>query len=317
MNARAPKSPEVLGLIILSAITVCAQNKAVTGTSPNPTGITINDTNVSPESVTSSQDGTVFFGSTTKGTIYRALPGAPQAEAWIDGSKVGLNNVLGVLVDEKSNTLWACDNPRRAGGGAPAVGQTALRSFNLKTGEAIGKFPFPGGGLANDIAVAADGSAYTSDTTGGRVLKLKPGATALEVWAADPQLRGVDGLSFLADGSLYVNNFNTGTLIRIPVNADGSAGAITPITTSLKFTRPDGMRTSGTNTLLQIEGQGRLTEITIEGDTGNVRVIKAGLPTASGVTQLGKTAVVLVERKRGIVVPMFDPAAEPSPLKIN
>jgi hypothetical protein len=32
----------------------------------------INDTDIGSENLTSSQDGTVYFGSMTKGTIYRA-----------------------------------------------------------------------------------------------------------------------------------------------------------------------------------------------------------------------------------------------------
>ena len=72
----------------------------------NRTEVTINDTGVMPENLTSSQDGTVYFGSTAKGTIYRAAPGAAQAEPWILASATGLTNVLGVLADDKTNTLW-------------------------------------------------------------------------------------------------------------------------------------------------------------------------------------------------------------------
>ena len=74
----------------------------------NRTEVTINDTGVMPENLTSSQDGTVYFGSTAKGTIYRAAPGAAQAEPWILASATGLTNVLGVLADDKTNTLWVC-----------------------------------------------------------------------------------------------------------------------------------------------------------------------------------------------------------------
>ena len=154
------------------------------------------------------------------------------------------------------------------------------------------------------VAVAADGTAYVSDTFGGRILRLKPGSEALDVWAADPQLRGVDGLSLLADGALYANNFFNGKLSRIPVKEDGTAGPIVVLQTSVPFTRPDGLRTSGPKSLLQVEGRGRLTEITIEGDRGEVRIIKDGLTNAAGVTAVGATALVLVERRKAVAVPM-------------
>ena len=125
----------------------------------------------------------------------------------------------------------------------------------------------------------------------------------MEVWASDEQLNIIDGLAFLADGSLYVNNFATGRLFRIAVNPDGSAGAIVPIETSLPLVRPDGLRSVGPRTLLQAEQQGRITELTISGDRAEVRVVQDGLTRASGVTVVGNTALVLVELARAVVVP--------------
>jgi streptogramin lyase len=268
------------------------------------TEITIKDSAVTPENLTSSRDGTVYFGSMTKGTIYRAAPGAAQAEPWILASATGLTRVLGVLADDKAHTLWVCQNATGGQGGAPASGQTALRSFDLKTGTAKGTYPFPpNSGVCNDIAVSADGSAYASESFRGRVHRLKPGATALEVWATDPQMNVIDGLAFLADGSLYVNEFTSGELFRIPVNPDGSAGAIVPIETSMPLVRPDGLRTAGPTKLIQAEQQGRVAELTISGNRAEVRVLKDSLARAAGVTMVGDTAFVLVGLTKAVAVP--------------
>src|SRR2546430_2392905 len=106
------------------------------------TEITTSDTAVRPENLTSSKDGTVYFGSTTKGTIYRAAPGAARAEPWILASATGLTNTLGVLADDKRTTLWVCQNQTGGRDGAPVVGQTALRSFDLGSGAATGSYSF-------------------------------------------------------------------------------------------------------------------------------------------------------------------------------
>jgi len=197
-----------------------------------------------------------------------------------------------------------CQNATGGEGGAPMVGQTALRSFDLKSGAVKGTYPFPPNSrICNDIAVSADGTAYASESYGGRVHRLKPGATRLEVWASDSALEVIDGLAFLADGSLYVNNFTTGRLFRIPVSADGTAGAIVPIGTSMPLVRPDGLRTAGPQKLIQAEQQGRLTELTINGNRAEVRVLREGLTRAAGVTIVGDSALVLVEFTRAVVVP--------------
>lgn len=267
--------------------------------------ITISEPGVLPENLTSSQNGSIYFGSTAKGTIYRASPGAAVADPWILASSANLTNVLGVLADDKSNTLWVCQNSTGGRNGAPVVGQTALRSFDLNSGAAKATYPLPANaGICNDIAVATDGSAYVAESFRGRVHRLRPGGTALEIWFTDSaSINAVDGLSLLADGSLYVNDFFNGKLFRIPVNPDGSAGALVTIEASLPSRRPDGLRAAGPRTLLQAEGQGRVTELTISGNRAEVRVLQDGLTGATGVTLLGDTAFVLMGRSKAVAVP--------------
>src|SRR6476646_11304393 len=93
---------------LIALITVAALSPLVRAQSR--TEVTVNDTGIQAENLTSSQDGSVYFGSTAKGTIYRAGPGAAQAEPWIQASTAGLTNVRGVLADDKSNTLWVGQN---------------------------------------------------------------------------------------------------------------------------------------------------------------------------------------------------------------
>lgn len=266
--------------------------------------LTISEAGAQPENLTSTGDGTVYFGSMSTGTIYRAAPGASQAEPWILASEHDLTRVLGVLADDETNTLWVCQNASGGRDGAPATDQNALRAFELETGAAKGTYPFPPeSGVCNDIAVAADGTAYVSESFRGRVHRLRPGATELEVWASSEDFLVIDGLAVLADGSVYVNDFSNGGLFRIPVNADGSAGTIVPIQTSMPLGQPDGLRAVGPRTLLQAEQQGRLSELTIVGDRAEVRVVQEGLPRAAGVTLVGDTALVLVDLTRAVAVP--------------
>ena len=288
----------VVGVLVAASLSVPARGQG-------RTEVTINDTGVQAENITSSEDGTIYFGSTAKGTIYRAAPGAAQAEPWIQASAARLTNVLGVLAHDKSNTLWVCQNSTGGRGGSPVSGQTALRSFDLRSGAAKGTYNFPSnGGVCNDIAVAADGTVYATESFANRIHRLKPGATALDLWVpANPELAGVDGIAILADGAVYVNTFFAGKLFRIPVNADGSAGALGAIETSVPFTRPDGLRTVGPQTLLQAEGGGRVAELTIKGNRAEVRVLREGLNGATGVTLVGDTAFALVERAKGVAVP--------------
>ena len=257
------------------------------------TEITFADGRIFPESLTSTRNGTLYFGSLGQDSVYRAAPAPSKAATWIQPKANGLQTVLGVLADESSGTLWVCASATGGRGGAPVVGETALKAFSLRDASFKASYVFPGNGLCNDIAVAKDGTVYATDTTGARVLRLKKGARALDVWAADMMLLGTaDGIALLADGAVYVNSVGQGTLLRIPVKADGSAGTITKLETSRPLQTPDGMRSVGNKTMLLVEGAGRLDEVTINGDKAEIKVLKEGLTGPTAVTLAGGMAYV-------------------------
>jgi hypothetical protein len=271
-----------------------------------PTVVTIKDTGVFPESLTSNAAGDLFIGSSAKGAIYRARSGEADASLWISPETSGMAAVLGVFADDRSNTLYACS----AAFGAPpdkADGLSALRAFDLKTGAAKAAYPMPDGAksLCNDIAVGKDGAAYVSETSGGRILRLKKGAKALEEWIKDPLLAGVDGIAIGGDGRVYVNSVTSGRMFRVAMGADGSAGAITELKPSLKLGRPDGLRSIGGLRFLQAEGgAGRIAEMVIFDDQAAVMPLKSGEP--------GLTAVTVARGKAWAVNAKFDYRRNPA-----
>jgi sugar lactone lactonase YvrE len=273
-----------------------------------------------PESITASADGTLFFSAMAGGRISRAAPGASQASEWIKQGSNGLSSVLGVLADDKTNTLYACSADMSWGGIAIPTGNTqgALKLFDLKTGAPKGSIALPAStlpgqtALCNDIAIAADGTAYVTDSLAGHILRLKPGGSALEIWAHDarwdvkgPQL---DGIAVLPDGTVYANVFEGDGLYRIAVNADGSAGPITKLRTSRPLYHADGLRAYGANRLLMVEGEtkGTLDLITVSGDSARIETVKAGFEGPVSLAQVGDTIYVLDDPLKYL----FDPKAK-------
>jgi sugar lactone lactonase YvrE len=251
--------------------------------------IPIDGKNVHPESITSSADGSVFIGSMS-GTIYRAGPQDRVARPFITPSADnGLRATYGVLADDRSGRLWVCSVAPM--GRAPGPAQPSeVVAFDLKTGALTGRWPFPApGGTCNDIAIAADGTAYATDTPGGRILKLAKGGSALEVVASHQSLRGIDGIAFGPRGEMYINNVQRHELWRVELTANPAEPKLTLLQASQKMQGPDGLRPIGGNRFLQAESSGgRITLVSIEGDRAEITLVKQ-LQSTPGVTLVGNT----------------------------
>lgn len=277
--------------------------------------ILINGTGVHPESVTSSADGSLFTGS-VPGIIYRAGPTDTTAEPFITpNAENGLRSTYGVLADDAQGRLWVCSvAPFGAPRGTPQQPSEVV-AFELRTGKLIGRWPFPGGGTCNDIAIGADGAAYATDTPGGRILKLPKGGNALEVVAADDRLRGIDGIAFDAEWRMYINNVQKQEMWRVELQSGGAPAVLTKLDVDVTMAGPDGLRPIGGNRFLQAEGtSGRITLLTIDGNAVKTVVLREGLQSSPGVTLVGNTAYAV----EGKINYLFDPqlrGQDPGPFK--
>jgi hypothetical protein len=128
---------------------------------------------------------------------------------------------------------------------------------------------------------------------------LTKGGKALEVWAGNgafgPKGGVLDGISVLGHRVL-VNTLLTNKVFSVPVERAGMAGQVTEVRLSREIARPDGMRSFGRKDLLIVEGGtgGRLSRITLDGNSGKVTALKEGYPDGPvAVTVVGTTAYVL------------------------
>jgi sugar lactone lactonase YvrE len=255
---------------------------------------------VFPESITSTQDGTLFVGSLGAGGVIRIKPDTGKAEVWIQPGAFGSRSVLGVMAHEPSNTLWVCSNDLTAIGikAAGTASGSAIKGFDLKTGQGKISAALPGGqGVYNDVAVGPDGSIFVTNSFAPEILRLRPGAESLEVWARDPLFAsapgtfGLDGIAFGGENAVYVSMYASGKLLRVGIS-QGVAGSVSVLNTSRPLVLPDAIRPIGKNEFLLIEGEGRLDRLVIDGANATIETLEDGYSTPTGVTAVGKTAWV-------------------------
>ncbi|MCW5696921.1 MAG: hypothetical protein KIS96_09345 [Bauldia sp.] len=126
----------------------------------------------------------------------------------------------------------------------------------------------------------------------GRLLHLEGDALVEDL--ADTAIGGVDGLAFL-DGVLYVNNVQTGDLYRIEM-ADGAVSGYTTLTLDRALEGPDGMRTAADGSGLYVaeNAAGRVSKITIDGDSGSVETVGQGnWISATAIAEVGGQLYVI------------------------
>jgi streptogramin lyase len=297
-------------------VLACVLPGAMAGCATAPRGdVLIDDQAVYPESLSSTRQGKLYIGSSSKGIIYFAGERDTTARPWIvPSAQNGLQAVYGVLAHEPSRTLWVCSVP---GGSAARPGAvTSLVAFGLGSGAFKASYAFPPGrSVCNDMTVARDGSVYAADTQNGRIYRLPPMGTALELFGEHESLRGIDGIAFSGDGQLYVNIVTRGALLRVDITPEGRMGALTELTLSAALGGPDGMRLlEGNRFLLAEGGAGRIDEVTIEGNTAKVRVLREGLNSSPGVTPVGDHAYA-VEGKIGYLIDPKLRGQDPGPFK--
>ncbi len=232
-----------------------------------PAAVTLAGDNFFPESITSSLLGTLYVASITTGEIVRIPRLSRTTETFVaPGVNVG---TAGVAFDDLRQVLWACAVD------LTFATPTALRAFSARDGALIASYEVPDGGVCADI-VLARGDVYVTDTLLGLIFKLttpsllRATGGTLALWADDAAFRGagflqINGIAFDGLRTFYTTNYSTGELLRVRIQADGTAGAAERITTPRPLTFPDGLRIARplSSSLLVVENTGALSRLDI------------------------------------------------------
>lgn len=126
------------------------------------------------------------------GHISRVTPAGEVEARWIDGAADGveLDAPKGMAVS--GDTLFVADID-------------VVRLFDPTSGAPLGSWPIEGAEFLNDLAIAADGALYVTDTRAGVLYRLGPDGPQEVV--SDPALGGPNGIAALPDGRLLVVGF--------------------------------------------------------------------------------------------------------------
>lgn len=127
-----------------------------------------------------------------------------------------LNAVLGMAIDEKRRTLWACSSavPEMKDDVAGKRGTVGVVGFDIDTGKRQKTIEFEGpttSHLCNDLAVDGEGWLFVSDPAASTLYTLGPSARSFEAFLASGTLAAPQGIALRADGkSFYVADYSRG-----------------------------------------------------------------------------------------------------------
>ena len=182
-----------------------------------------------PENLAIGSDGSIYASLAYASQVRRIAPDGTQARVALP---TGGGIVVGVAVDRRAQALDVA--VRSARPEAAGIWQIALAGFGgARVPRRLAALPVAS--FPNGISFDARGALYVADSSLGRIWRVLPGARRATVWSADPLLRA-NGTAFRGfpfpgangvhpwHGALYVSNTARGTIVRIPLRPDGSAG---------------------------------------------------------------------------------------------
>src|SRR5262252_3580320 len=274
---------KLYSVFMLSAIIAVAIGTAVaTAGSPSVVAVFGPSLGQLPESVTADAEGNFYLSMAN--TVQKLTPDGTLsllAQLPIPSGTFALGVKFGPDGD-----LYVA-----SGGFSPA--QDASYVFRISSTGAVTPFVhLDPTGFPNDLAFDNDDNMYVTDPFLGRIWKVDPAGQA-SVWSADPLLQGnaanpvfviqefgADGIAFdHSKENLYVGNLDYGTIVRIPVQPDGSAGTPQVWVSDSRLVGCDGIAfDKHDNLYVAVNGQDQVARIDVH---GNVELVAIGAPLDS------------------------------------
>ena len=251
MKNRATNARARRGMAAAAGAVLALGSSTVAGatepSAPTPSATTVVDfaDTVAPEGIAFTPDGSMYVTTSGGGEVWKiGADGVATVEAVLAPTvAAGSFGVLDVATD-RDGRLYAA-----VASGVPA---TAGVWTWMPGGQPERIRGSAGLEFANFIAIAADGSVFVSESFRGQLWRADDWSGELELWSDHPWLKGDGALLGPAlpvgangvavqDGVVYVANTEEGSILRLPIEADGSAGTPTVWTTDPRLVGIDGI----------------------------------------------------------------------------
>jgi sugar lactone lactonase YvrE len=295
------------------------------GDPPGPSGdrVELPGPTFYPEGVAIASDGTTYVASILTGAIVEIDRDTATANAFVAANTIAASSV-GLFASDRDDLLWLC---------VGTYGTDTLPSvvaIDRATGAERVRHAFPlqadgtTAGLCNEITEDDDGNLYATDSFGSRVLRIaaadRANPTALAVWAAGAELApapmgfGANGIAFDGEDAILTVNTSTGALVRIPINGDGTAGALATVALPRPLAGPDGLRLVEPGTAVVVEQYaGALTRIDLDAQpAATLAPLRDGLRDPTSLDVAGRSAWV----SEGQLSHIFDGTAPELPFTV-
>lgn len=266
-----------------------------------PDELDLPGTNFFPYSINAGADNSIYVGSPATGEVVKFDAGSTTSNVIIPATTPAAG-VNGILVDDANNVLYTCTNIFTSQSSANAI----VRSYDLD-GNPLHTYPLPeqGSSLCEELAFDANHNLYAADAFGGAVYVMSAGGSEFTSWTSDTLLKATssDSIPFGARGVLiqgsdmYVTNFNTGALVHISIESDGSAGAASVVTVTPALTNPESLRAIDAQHFVVAEDvwkspDGLVSKLTVSGSSASKTVLADNLLGPSTLVLIGDDAWV-------------------------
>ena len=220
-----------------------------------------------PEGLAVDKEGNIYTGMAPTGEIRKITPQGEVSTFANLPSPGPTGLMLGLEFDQAGNLYVAMNSGDAKTHGVWKVSGDGSKQ-ELFASIKAGTFP-------NVVTFDSEGNLYVSDTIGGEIFKVDQAGT-VSSWKQDqlmvgkeppglmPFPIGANGLAFDGAGeNLYVANTELGRIVRISVNADGSAGEAAVFFEDLdKMGLPDGIVFDDADNLyVAVVGNDRIVKI--------------------------------------------------------
>ena len=238
-----------------------------------------------PEGVAVDKRGDVYVSLAPLGQVWRVdRDGTERMLAQVVPAGAG-NGVLGMAVDAPGNVYVAA-----------ATFDSASGVYKIARDGSFARLPgteaivFP-----NGVTLDKEGNVYITDTILGAVWRVPAGGGPAELWFQSAALlegSGIFGFGFplgangiaYRQNALVVGNTEGGRLVRVEIEPDGSAGAISVLAEGLPLLAVDGIAFDvHGNVWAAVIAQSTIVRVSPTGDVTTIATAADGLDWASSI----------------------------------